>query len=385
MVAFTLIVLLLTMVFKSFAVVRGEPENIGFNIQMTFTYSNLGNGTRIWNFTEEDRRINLFMNNTWQTVWLINHSLPLETLKVDEDGNPVAVLRFSKSELRPGENLSYTTTYFAVSKPRSIAKITEEKSETLDGIPKDLKEKYCKGGGSWLVDDPQLRELAYKVAKNETKVLTIIRRFILWITDNIGYEFYETYLYPNETYKERKGACLDQAILFITLCRIYGIPAFLQIGCIYMPMRIPPKVETDWGGHRTSVLKRIGWHAWGMAYVPPWGWLPVDLTYVMGGVGDSLDAIRIGAVTSQETILLVNVTRTDYIASSRMARQFLEENGFYIYMRDEMDQIELEDPRSLREEIIDTWPYWVLAAVITVALAWSFVHLRKGKWKLRAT
>lgn len=332
---------------------------------MKVTFSNPNNGSAIWNFTEEDRMISLFMNNTWQLVHLINCSYPFETIKTDDDGNQVAVLLFPKSELTPGENMSYVVTYCALSNPRLIPEITEETSKNLCEIPRDLSKQYCREVGPWLTNNSQLQELAYDIAKNETRVLTIVKKLVEWINQNINYTVHEVPYYPNETYIESKGDCDDQAVLFTTLCRILGIPAYIQIGCIYLPT-VTRINETYWRGHVTSVQKRIGWHGWAMVYIPPWGWLPVDLTYVTAGLGDPLSAIRKGAVTLQETIQYMNITQTDYIASSRVYREYLIKNGFYIYMEDEMI---LEAPKEPTSDDAQGLDYYALAVMVTAAVA----------------
>jgi hypothetical protein len=374
MLLFILIFLLMTAAFQNFLAVEGKTEDVGYTIKMRVTYSNPVNGTKIWNFTEEERTIGLFMNNTWQRVHLTSYSHPLEALKIDENGNPIAVLSSPKSELKPGENVSFTVTYYALSKPRSIPNIIENESETLERIPKDLRQKYCKEEGPWLVENPELQELAHNLAENETRVLAIVEKFVSWIRDNVQYEIYETYLYPNETYMKRQGACADQATLFITLCRIYGIPAYLQVGCIYLPDW--QTNETYYGDHKTESLKQIGWHGWAMAYVPPWGWLPVDLTYVIGDRADPLNAIKRGAVTFKGTIQYLNLTQTDYVASSREDKSFLMNNNFYVYIEDEMI---LDHP----PEPLSTFDLIVAAAVgltITGASVIVFVlHARKVK------
>ncbi|MDH5420084.1 MAG: hypothetical protein OEX06_07125, partial [Candidatus Bathyarchaeota archaeon] len=68
-VVFTLFLLLSTLTLTGFVVVKGEAEEAGFIVKMSVTYHN--NGTEEWVFTNEDRAIGLFMNNTWQTVQLI--------------------------------------------------------------------------------------------------------------------------------------------------------------------------------------------------------------------------------------------------------------------------------------------------------------------------
>jgi hypothetical protein len=185
--------------------------------------------------------------------------------------------------------------------------------------------------------------------------------------------------YPNETITKREGDCDDKAILLVTLCRIIGIPAFIQIGAIYMPPPYPPETsESYWEDHVTAVQKRIGWHGWAMVYIPPWGWLPVDLTYVFEPITvDPLNAIKNAAVTSQITVQYMNISQTDYVASSREAREFLITNSFSVYMEDEM--IEVIRQENSFGEIME----WMFPVVLVVAAALLLVssYVIARRWK----
>jgi len=371
MIASILFLLLSTLVFNGFVVMKVETDDAGFAIMMSVNYCN--NGTEKWVFTEEDRAIGLFMNNTWQTVYLTYHSRPLERQELDVDGNPIAVLQFP-TEIEPAENVSYTVTYHAFSKPRLLPNIEEEDSGTLDAIPPELKERYCGKGDAWMVDDPELRELAYDLKHNETKVLTIVKGFVEWIRQNITYAIHEVPLYPNETLAMRNGDCDDQAILFITLCRICQIPSYLQIGCVY-----DPAIETNetfWEGHVTDVSRGIGWHGWAMVYIPPWGWLPVDLTFWHF---NPLNAIKTAAVTSQTVIQYMNVSQMDYVASSLAVRGFLIENNFYVYTENEMTQIFQKSPWE--ETIEGLFSRFLISSIVIVGaiIAGIFMHILKEK------
>lgn len=374
-----LIMLLATTAYQSPVLVGGEKQDSIFVIQITRTLSNPTSGTQIWNLTAEERTINLFMNNTWQTVQLINSSVPLEKGTTDENGNPIAFLQLPQSELKPGENVSYFVTYRALSRPRSLPNITEVNSETLEQIPAELKANYTGTGGPWLVNDQELQALAHNITESETQVLTIIKRLLTWIRDNIQYKSHGLLpYYPNETYAKREGDCDDQANLFITLCRICGIPSFLQVGCIYLPTE--HMNQTFWEGHVTLVYERIGWHGWTVVYVPPWGWLPVDLTYVIGGLSDPLNAIRQAAVISlQEVIQYMNTTKTDYVASYNETKNFLQDNNFYIYERNEITQ--QETPEDVGGEILSLRLKLVLVATVlaTIAVFGLFLYAQKLK------
>lgn len=379
-VSFVLFVLLASFTFYSFTMLESKTGDVSYIIRSTVTFSNKED-EKFWNLTEEDRTVSLFMNNTWQTVHLINHSYPLQNVAVDEDGNPIAVLQF-QSELNPGENISYSVTYQVLSRPRSLPLVTEEKSGALANITQDLRQKYCNESYTWQIGNQKIREQAHAIAGNETNVLKIVKEFIRWIWRNITYEPHEVPMYPNQTLLSSKGDCDDQAILLITFCRILGIPSYLQIGCIYLPSQYSN--ETSWDGHVTNVARQIGWHGWAMVYVPPWGWLPVDLTYVKGWRDDPLNAIRTGALSSQiGTIQYMNISERDYVASSWAYRDFITENGFYIYAEDEMIQTSRQ---SLWEIIVEKWFQRILVIIVVttcvIIVVYTYVS-RAEKMRLR--
>jgi len=377
-ISLILVVFLSILSFPNPSILQGETENVGYFLKSTVRYSN-HSPSQVWNFTEreEDRTISLFMNNTWQTVELVNSTLSIEKTKNDDDGNPIAVLRFPKTVLNKGENVSFTVWYHIVSKPRIIPDISENESGNLTNILSNIVDEYTREEGPWQTSNQALQELAFSLKGNETKVLTIIKSFVGWIRGNISYPRgqHENPYYPNETYTRKEGDCDDQAILLITLSRIVGIPSFLQVGSIYLPKHFDN--SSFWAGHLTIVQRRIGWHGWAVVYVPPWGWLPVDLTYVRENPDDPLSSIRSGAVTGQDTIQYMNVTHTDYVASSLEVRVFLTENGFNVYVEDEMTLDIRQSPSTIG---IDSWiPLAFIALVVFVVVA-SFViskRLRK--------
>ncbi len=339
---FSLLLLLMASVLsaKSFAVAQAYSSDINYSIKSTVTFINPNEGTRTWNLTEEDRTVSLFMNTSWQSVELKTANYPLESPKKDTDGNSIVALNFDKQQLLPGQNVTYTTEHLVLSRPRAMPNILESESGTLNDIPQDFREDFTRAEGAMLVNDPDLVQLAHNLAGDEKRVLNIVKGFVAWITSNIDYKIHEFPFYPNETLRQLEGDCDDQAVLFITLARIVGIPAYLQLGAIYMPT--PPEQfieEKLWDNHLSVVQKSIGWHGWAIVYVPPWGWLPVDLTYVLSDSLDPLSAIRYGAVTVQSTVQYMNVSAIDYVAESREAMNFLLTNGFYVNTTDEMTRI----------------------------------------------
>jgi len=320
---------------------KGSEEKY-FRLVIKTTYSNVDN--KAWNLTEDDLSIGLFMNNSWQTVYLISSSHPIKTFHLDSDGNPIALLDIAEKAVLPGEKLSYNVTYKLVFRERKLPQISEEESGTLNDIPEDLKKEYCKPTSLWQSDIPALKMKAQLIAGNEVRVLTILKKFIKWIANNITYGSSEIPRYPNETFSQRTGDCDDQANLLVTFCRAVGIPAYLQLGCIYMPKY--NRSLPYWSGHLLLKQVGVGWHGWAIVYAPPWGWLPVDLTFVRGNPKiEPIDAILHSAVVEDFTFQYMNITVSDYIAETVLFKDFLEANEFYIYEEDIMSV----------EEVIEKW------------------------------
>ncbi|MEM3731647.1 MAG: transglutaminase domain-containing protein [Candidatus Bathyarchaeia archaeon] len=309
------------------------PKAVRFILRSNVTFINRGDLT--WILTDADRSIGLFMNNSWQTVSLAEYSHPVERVAADEDGNLMAILDFYRF-IEPGESVSYSVYYNILSRPRAISYLSESESDTIYDIPEHLRQKFCTSNLPWLTWDEGIRAVALSLAGNETNVLRIVKRFVAWIWKNIEYPGtpHEVPFYPNETLKKREGDCDDQAILLVTFCRILGIPAYVQAGCIYLPNFWSN--GTAWNGHLTNELYQVGWHGWAVVYIPPWGWLPVDLTFVVGPLDDPVNAIIYSAATLRQTIQYANISATDYVSSTREYRDFLQKYGFYLYSKDEM-------------------------------------------------
>ncbi len=111
---------------------------------------------------------------------------------------------------------------------------------------------------------PYLRDLARQLTGDETRPVYIARRFYDYCTTKVKYTFMRDYFLVDNGSEyaalNQKGDCGIQALLFITLCRIAGIPARWQSG-LYTP------------------ADGIGNHDWAQFYVEPYGWLFCDCSF----------------------------------------------------------------------------------------------------------
>jgi transglutaminase-like putative cysteine protease len=115
--------------------------------------------------------------------------------------------------------------------------------------------------GPHVVFTERMRQLAWEIAGHETNPLRQARKFYDWISDHIQYSFapeYSTVRNLGERCLTRRcGDCGMETFVFMTLCRLSGIPARWQSGWTIFP-----------GAEDI--------HDWCEIHLAPYGWVPVD-------------------------------------------------------------------------------------------------------------
>ncbi len=126
------------------------------------------------------------------------------------------------------------------------------------------EERYLEEKPPHILFTPYLRDLARRIVGNEENPYLKAKRIYDWITTNVRYSYVREYCtyenIPEFVATELRGDCGMQALLFITLCRIAGVPARWQSGWFITPHSAGP-------------------HDWAQFYVAPYGWLPADLSF----------------------------------------------------------------------------------------------------------
>ncbi len=118
--------------------------------------------------------------------------------------------------------------------------------------------------GAYMRFTPYLRALAADLSKDTADDTEKAWRFYEFVTTKVDYSFMRDYFQIDDLNEycavNLRGDCGLQALLFIVLCRIGGIPARWQSGLA---------LEPDYSGS----------HDWAQFYLPGWGWLFADCSY----------------------------------------------------------------------------------------------------------
>lgn len=143
-----------------------------------------------------------------------------------------------------------------------------DENAVRDEIPPEAR-PYLVEEAPHILFTPYLKMLTKEICGNETNPLKKARRIFDYITHFIRYSYMREYRLidniPMYAAVNGRGDCGVQALLFITLCRIAGVPARWQSGNSCSP-------------------DGIGSHDWALFYAAPYGWLHADPSYGGGMV-----------------------------------------------------------------------------------------------------
>lgn len=261
-----------------------------------------------------------FINTSYQRGYVlsveVNGSSAAFSIEGDKYGNVAVSPNLGKVSLKPKDSLKISylfhvdTTY-----PRESFNLA--KLHVIEGyvLPENLKE-YVEPVGIWQWEKwgnlEYLKELAYSFKKNSTDVLNLILNIIEWFKKDVKYSLRSLDpVPPNEVLELREGDCDDQANLFVAFCRINDVPAYTEVGAVYLP----GYKEAAGDDVSKFTLINVGYHAWVRAYVPSregGAWIPIDLTYAKASLPQ--DCIYDAAILKSNTVLNARIVDLDYIS-----------------------------------------------------------------------
>lgn len=296
-------------------------QRVEIYVASNFSYTpQIGENVAILHPTNEFQRVYAFEAEL-SIIFPNNTILNVTDYSIERDHDDNEYIVFAIPSKLPPESRVVLVQKVQVAKRNMRLHISEAIAGKFEDIPEDLQRKYyCSPEfidspvGPFHTNIPELKELAFSLKDESGNVLKTVLNIIQWISSNIQYEAGNRPHYPEETYRNGVGDCDDQAILFVTLCRILGIPSYVQLGYVYIHGTTFKGSLSMIDGHLNYTYENIGWHGWAVVYIPKIGWVPVDLTYFVGDISDIESRIVGAAVTLSKTITVYNIISMDYIA-----------------------------------------------------------------------
>ncbi len=272
-----------------------------------------------------------------QNITLNNDSIQITRLTTDIDGNHLQESNLT-TPFQPGDILFWEEEWsFEVLDHRfNPPQIDTEQSGNVTDISSlmDAEEYYwyTQATSLWKTDNGTLIDLASSIQSElaedeQEKTLALIYAAMSWIDTHIHNPITLTEpQYPEELVNSQIGDCDDKSNLLIVLLRLFGIPCYLMTGHWYQEGAITTGFL--WGSIAEEAYLYVDWrngvgHAWVMAYVPPWGWLPFDLLTGYIASDPSSAVYNSLYVRNVPVVTLWVCNGSDYIGERRTAQSDL--------------------------------------------------------------
>ena len=350
----------------------GNPKEAEYEYSISVIFRNTGDSPVA--LVPSMRVLNLFPNATWQSSRLTSTKEGYIITK-DNENNPV--LNVNVVNIPDRANLTLFLSERVTKAVQEKPSLDFAKSGVLDDIPSSLRVQSIQNSSTWQTENPELRALANETWNNmgrSRNVLRIATSLADWVGKNIVPTDHDAPYGPLETYESRIGDCDDQAVLLITLLRILGVPAYLQVGALWTGQSVK---DEYWNGTVVSMLTNVAYHGWAMVYIPPWGWLPFDMTLAWQSE-QALAVTRNAPVLTEEAFPMMDLTTTDWVKEGRDQKGWFQKSGLTSHEEHSLRRIKISNSLDT-VRMVYPWILATVAVATTVIFIASPPKLRLGK------
>jgi hypothetical protein len=183
----------------------------------------------------------------------------------DQFGQKFAEIAFPKLDPRASVEVGFECDFRL--RPRRRISLDAGRVQTLKDIPGDLQGAYTSDlAGVYDLTSPEIRKTSSELIARRDNLLDQIAAIHDFVAA-MKYVRDQTWDAAPVVLRRMTGSCSEFSFLFCALCRAAGIPTRFVAGTT---CRIP-------GSGRWPYTDDV-YHRWVEVYVPPYGWVPFDVT-----------------------------------------------------------------------------------------------------------
>lgn len=271
---------------RSFAIEAVNPRHAHLTFDFLFRNDGPGLVTRL------DVYVAVPSNRDNQHISDLSFSSPY-TLLTDRYGQAIAYFQFTN--LSPGQQA--TVSWEGDVEIEAMDYEVDPSQVTgLDQIPPGIVSAYTTNESMYRLESQIIQDAAQVAADGATNPYWIARNVHDFVANRLTYLNDNRWDDAETVYLQQHGSCSEYTILFIALCRANGLPARYVGGTR----------QREEGIYVDTVF-----HRWAEVYLPPYGWVPVDVTHddVSGGPVHTY----FGAVTDERFVTAVSGGDSEYL------------------------------------------------------------------------
>ena len=129
-------------------------------------------------------------------------------------------------------------------------------------IPPEIRTTYLADGSKYDIHDPYIKDLVKSIVKDEDNLYRKARKLYDYLIAHMEYKLEGGWNTAPTVLRRGTGSCSEYTFCYIALCRAAGIPAR------YLGSSV---VRGDDASYDDV------FHRWSEIYIPPYGWIPVDV------------------------------------------------------------------------------------------------------------
>lgn len=131
-------------------------------------------------------------------------------------------------------------------------------------FPKDVKKVYLADSEKYLIDDPYIQKVITAVVGDEKNPYWKARRLYEWEIEKLSYKLAGGHENAPQVLQRGTGSCSEYTFSYVSLCRAAGVPA-RYVGSLVV--------------RKDDASTDDVFHRWAEVYLPPYGWVPVDVNH----------------------------------------------------------------------------------------------------------